>query len=71
MSNVNFTYLSQEDVVKSGGLDMLKTISDQAVSQLKFYFAYFQAKRVFFALALYNHFSIINYNLFLYFYLGS
>lgn len=28
MSNVNFTYLSQEDVVKSGGLDMLKTISD-------------------------------------------
>ena len=28
MSNVNFTYLSHEDVVKSGGLDMLKAISD-------------------------------------------
>ena len=28
MSNVNFTYLSHEDVVKSGGLDILKTISD-------------------------------------------
>jgi N-[(2S)-2-amino-2-carboxyethyl]-L-glutamate dehydrogenase len=28
MSDVSFTYLSQEDVVKSGGLDMLKTISD-------------------------------------------
>ncbi len=28
MSNVDFTYLSQEDVVKSGGLDMLKAISD-------------------------------------------
>ena len=28
MSNVSFTYLSQEDVIKSGGLDMLKTISD-------------------------------------------
>ena len=28
MSNVNLTYLSHEDVIKSGGLDMLKAISD-------------------------------------------
>ncbi len=28
MSTVNFIYLSHEDVIKSGGLDMLKTISD-------------------------------------------
>ena len=27
MSTVNFIYLSHEDVIKSGGLNMLKTIS--------------------------------------------
>lgn len=28
MSTVNFVYLSHEDVIKNGGLDMLKTIND-------------------------------------------